>query len=95
MNKQGKWKKRMKKKTKCKKSTRTRWWCKIRKSFASDFTRKMKTKDEKEEKRCRSKARHSNARKCPSSPCTAEGSQKGTAVQFKEESSRTGRIERT
>ena len=69
--KQGKWKKRRKKKTKCKKRTRTRWWSKIRKRFASAFTRKMKTKEEKDEKRCRSNARHPKARKCPSSPFAA------------------------
>ena len=63
--KEGKWKKRRKKKrnkttAKFKKSTRTRWWSKIRKSFVSALTRKWK--EEKEEKMCRSTARHPKTR---------------------------------
>ena len=38
---------RKQEKTKCKKSTRTRWWIKIRQSFVSALPRKRKEEEEK------------------------------------------------
>ena len=63
--KEGKWKKRRKKKRKnkitdCRKSTRTTWWSKIRKSFVGALMRKRKVV--KEERDVEGKAKHPKAR---------------------------------